>query len=350
MFGEIREGDLSPRPAGQVDLGRHFVPIVTVLEGIRRRVSASTRVLWARGCDVVDPSRAGFAAAVEAAAQARVAIAAVGDRAGLVEGCTSGESVDRADLGLPGVQQELLEAIAATGTPLVVVLLNGRPLALPWIAQHAAAVIEAWLPGEEGGAAVADVLFGDVNPAGRLPISLPRSVGQVPVFYGHKPSGGRSQWKGDYADLSSRPLYCFGHGLSYTSFEYADLEIDAAAAGVDDVVRIGCTVRNAGPRAGEEVVQLYVHDAIASVTRPVMELRGFARVPLAAGESRRVTFELRVAQLAFHDRDMRLVVEPGSIEVLVGASSEDIRLRGGFEVAGGGPIERRIFSTRCIVD
>lgn len=346
MFGPVREGDLSPRPAGQVDLAQHFPAMVGVLEAIRARVSAATEVLHARGCDVTGEDRSGFDQAVAAAQRAEVAIVVVGDRSGLVDGCTSGESVDRAGLGLPGVQQELVERIVATGTPVVVVLLNGRPLALPWIAAHAAALVEAWLPGEEGGTAVAEVLFGDCNPSGRLPVTLPRDVGQVPRFYNHKPSGGRSQWKGDYADLPASPLFPFGHGLSYTSFEYADLEVSPGAVEAEGRVRIRCRVRNAGPRAGEEVVQLYVHDPVASVTRPVLELRGFVRVPLEPGESRVVEFELAAAQLAFYRSDMRFAVEPGAIEVLLGASSQDIRLRGQFEIAGPvTEVGRKVFTT-----
>jgi beta-glucosidase len=346
MFGAIAEGDLSPRPAGEVNLAQHFVPMVTVLEGIRRTVSPATEILTAAGCDISGSSRAGFAEAVAAASRAEIAIVVVGEKSGLVEGCTSGESVDRAGLGLAGVQQQLVEAIVATGTPTVVVLLNGRPLALPWIAEHAAALVEAWLPGEEGGTAVADVLFGRVNPAGRLPISLPRSAGQVPVFYAHKPSGGRSQWKGDYADESSKPLFPFGHGLGYTTFDYADLEITPGEVEAKGAVRISCRVTNAGERAGEEVVQLYVHDVVAEVTRPVQELKGFRRLPLAAGESKTVVFELSLAHLAFHDLAMRYVVEPGRIEVLIGASADDIRLRGAFEITGEkAEIGRKAFTT-----
>ena len=334
MYGEIEEGDLSPRPAGEVNLARHFVPIVSVLDGIRRRAPNATRVRHARGCDVSGTSRDGFTEAVAAAAEADVAIVVVGGKSGLVEGCTSGESIDRADLGLPGVQQQLVEVVVATATPVVVVLLDGRPLALPWIAEKVAALLHAWLPGEEGGTAVAEILFGDCNPAGRLPISVPRSVGQVPVFYGHKPSGGRTQWKGDYADLSAAPLFCFGHGLSFTSFEYSDLEISPGRVDGRGAVRVRCRVRNTGGRAGEEVVQLYLHDAVASVTRPVKELRGFVRLGLAPGEERTVEFEVAATQMALHDTRMCHVVEPGRIEVMVGASCEDIRLNGAFEIVG----------------
>jgi beta-xylosidase len=352
MFGAIAEGDMSPRPAGQVNLAQHFVPMVSVLEGIRTRVSPQTAVHTAPGCDVLGDSTAGFAAAVDAARKAQVAVVVVGDRAGLVDGCTSGESIDRADLGLPGVQQALVEAVVATGVPVVVVLINGRPPAVPWIAAHAAAVVEVWLPGEEGGNAVADVLFGDYNPGGKLPISLPVTVGQVPVYYNHKPSGGRTNWKGDYVGVSTKPLFPFGHGLSYTRFEYGGLEISPAQVGAADCVRIRLSVANAGERSGDEVVQLYVRDVVASVTRPVKELKGFKRVTLAPGESKTLSFELAVAQLGFYDRTMAFVVEPGTIEVMLGSSSEDIRLTGSFEIVGATtkvpPFE--IFITSAVVE
>lgn len=335
MYGEIKEGDLSPRPAGAgINLGLHFIRTVTVLEGIRAAVSAQTEILIAQGCDILGPSTAGFAEAVEVARRAEVAVVVVGERSGLVDGCTSGESVDRADLGLPGVQQQLVEAIVATGTPVVVVLINGRPLALPWIAEHVPAIVEAWIPGEESGHAIAGVLFGDVNPAGRLPLSVPRGVGQLPVYYNHKPSGGRSHWKGDYADLPASPLFPFGHGLAYTTFTYANLTIEPAEIDARATVRIGADITNAGGRAGEEVVQLYLHDVVASVTRPVQELKGFVRIVLDPGETRRVTFDVGASQLAFYDLDMRYVIEPGTIDVMVGASSADIRLRGAFSIAG----------------
>lgn len=333
MFGELTEGDLSPRPEGGINLAQHFVPMVSVLEGIQRTVAAGTVVRHAPGCAVLDGSTDGFAAAVAAARQSDVAIVVVGDKAGLVDGCTSGESIDRADLGLPGVQQALVEAVVATGKPVVVVLINGRPPALPWIAEHVAAIVEAWLPGEEGGTAVADVLFGGYNPGGKLPVSLPVSVGQVPVYYNHKPSGGRSNWKGDYVGVSSKPLFPFGHGLSFTRFEYANLDISPQQVSAAETVAIQVDVTNVGDRSGEEVVQLYVNDVMASVTRPVKELKGFERIELAAGERKRVRFDLAVDQLAFYDRQMQRVVEPGTIQVMVGSSSEDIRVIGQFEIA-----------------
>ena len=351
-FGPIREGDLSPRPDGGVNLAQYFTRTVTVLEGIKAKVSPQTKIYTARGCDVLGDSTGGFAEAVEAARKAKVAVVVVGDRSGLAEGCTSGESIDRADLGLPGMQQALVEALVATGTPVIVVLTNGRPPALPWIAAHVPAVIEAWLPGEEGGAAVADILFGDCNPAGRLPISLLVTVGQVPVYYNHKPSGGRTQWKGDYVGTSAKPLFPFGHGLSFTRFEYRNLDVTPRRVEATGTVRVRFDVINAGQRGGEEVVQLYIHDVLASVTRPVKELKGFKRITLDPGQQKTVCFVLALSQLGFYDGQMAFVVEPGTIEVMVGSSSEDIRLQGTFEILGDSTDvrPRQRFSSRAWVE
>jgi beta-glucosidase len=318
----------------RVEMVDNFVPIISILEGIKRRVSPRTQVVYARGCDVLDPSPEGLAEAVAAARGADVAILVVGDKAGLTDSCTTGEGRDRAELGLPGIQEELVRAIYATGVPVVVVLVNGRPLALPWMADHVPAILEAWLPGEEGAEAVADVLFGLVNPGGKLPMTFPRGVGQVPIYYSHKPSGGRSHWKGDYVELSSRPLFPFGHGLSYTRFEYANLRIEPARVAPTGRVTIAADVKNAGSWAGDEVVQLYIRDVAASVARPVQELKGFQRVSLDPGQQVTVSFDLAISSLGFYDRDMNLVVEPGVIEILIGSSSADIHLRGAFEIEG----------------
>ncbi|HUS83202.1 MAG TPA: glycoside hydrolase family 3 N-terminal domain-containing protein [Dehalococcoidia bacterium] len=309
-------------------------PIVTVLQGIRSHLP-DAEIVFAKGCEILDDSTDGFAEAVEAARQAEVALVVVGDRAGLVKGSSSGESIDRAGLGLPGVQQALVEAVVATGTPTVVILTNGRPYAIPWIAERVPAILEAWFSGEEGGSAIADVLFGDAAPGGKLPISLPYTVGQLPVYYAHKPSGGRSMWQGDYIDAPSKPLFPFGHGLSYTQFEYANLALSASETPATGTLDVSCDVTNRGQRAGEEVVQLYVQDMVGSVTRPVKELKGFKRIALAPAETRRLTFHLDLGQLAFYDREMRFVVEPGEFGVYVGSSSEDIRLLTTLLVTGG---------------
>jgi beta-glucosidase len=314
--------------------GPYFPPMVSILEGIRAAVPPTTEVVFAKGCEILGEDRSGFGAVAAALHGADVAVVAVGGKSGLLPDCTSGEFRDAAGLGLSGAQQTLVEMVVATGTPTVVVLVNGRPLALPWIAEHVPALLEAWLPGEEGGHAVADVLFGRRSPAGRLPITLPRSVGQVPIHHDHKSGGGRSQMYGDYSDLPASPLFPFGHGLSYTRFEYGPLVVEPAEASPFERVRAALDVTNAGARAADEVVQLYLRDPVASVTRPVQQLAGFLRLHLAPGERRRAVFELDPTQLAFYDAGLRLVVEPGEIELMVGASAADVRARGGFRIAG----------------
>jgi len=326
--------DIAPRPdAGAFAPGPWFVPMVTILDGVRA-AAPDAKVAHARGCDVTGDDRSGLAEAVAAARDADVAIVAVGGRSGLLPECTSGEFRDASDLSLTGLQSELVRAVAETGTPTVVVLVNGRVFSLPGIAERVPALLEAWLPGEEGGAAVADVLFGRANPAGRLPISLPRGVGQVPVYHGHKSGGGRSQMLGDYSDGPTAPLFPFGHGLSYTRFAYGALRVDPARGAGDAPIRISVDVANAGDRDGDEVVQLYVRDEVARVTRPVRQLVGFARVPIPAGAARRVTFHLSPSQLAFHDEALRLVLEPGRFRVFAGASSADLRAEAELAIEG----------------
>ncbi|MCC6616078.1 MAG: glycoside hydrolase family 3 C-terminal domain-containing protein [Anaerolineae bacterium] len=327
----------APAPGKQlksVDWEEHRPPTTTVLQGIRARAGAGTEVIYAQGCTVTGTDTSGFAEATAAAQRADVAIVVVGDLSGLGKGSTSGEAIDRATLELPGVQQDLIQAVHATGTPTVVVLLNGRSPALTQIVDQIPAILEAWLPAQEGGAAIARVLFGDVNPGGKLPVSFPRAAGQMPLYYNHKPSGQRSHWHGEYADMSPKPLFPFGHGLCYTSFAYDGLEISPAEATADDVVSIRVRVENVGERAGDEVVQLYVQDLIGSVTRPVKELKGFKRITLQPREAKTITFKLDVRHLAFYDRRMKRVVEPGTIAVMIGSSSDDIRLTGEFEIVG----------------
>jgi beta-glucosidase len=311
--------------------------VVTLLEGIRQFVPSETKVMHVKGCDVVGPALNEIAQARTAAAAAEVAIVIVGENERRAPGqtATDGEGFDAATIELTGLQEELIQAVAATGTPTVVVLLNGRPLAIRWTAEHIPAIVEAWLPGEQGGRAVAEVLFGDVNPSGRLSVTVPRHVGQLPVYYNAKKSkrywvqGG---WGHPYVDLEPRPLYPFGFGLSYTRFEYQDLNLGAAEIAPDGTLEVRLRVRNSGDRPGQEVVQLYIEDVVSSVSTPVKELRGFTKVGLAPGETKSVSFTLRPEHLALFDRDLKRVVEPGLFRVMVGASSEDIRLKGEFRV------------------
>jgi beta-glucosidase len=315
----------------EAEMTYRLVGVATVFEALRERLGS--RVSFARGCEVNSVSKEGFAEAVDLAASSDVAVMVMGDKSGLVNDCTSGEARDRASLDLPGVQEELLREVIGTGTPVVLVLIAGRPSASAWAHERCAAAMIAWMPGQEGAAAIADVLVGAVNPGGKLPISYPRNSGQIPIYYGHKVSGGRSQWKGDYVDSAVSPLYPFGHGLSYTTFEVSDLSVDKASALVSESVTVTARVANTGSIDGEEVLQLYVRDPVASVTRPVLELKGFVRVEVPAGASREVAFELPVAQLGFYDAEMEYSVEPGQIDVYVGTSSANAVHAGSFNIA-----------------
>jgi beta-glucosidase len=333
----------------KLDLTTSFIHTPTILAMLRERLP-DTAIHYAPGCGIQERSTAGFAAAVAAASRAEVALVVLGEKSGLTESCTCGEARDRADLGLPGVQQELLEAIHATGTPIVLVLVGGRPLSIPWAAEHVPAILHAWLPGEEGAAAVVETLLGAANPGGKLPMSVPRTVGQVPIHYNHKPSGGRSFWKGAYVDVSNTPLWPFGHGLSYTRFALGNLRVEQDAVPTDGRIRLRVDVRNTGQRAGDEVVQLYVRDPQASITRPVKDLKGFKRIHLAAGAAATVAFSVSAAQLGFYDHDHRYVVEPGEIQLMVGTSAADIALMKSITLVGERAVDppKAFFSTVTI--
>jgi beta-glucosidase len=306
------------------------ITCATILDAVRERFG--DRVSYARGCEVDGESRDGFAEAVALAGAADVAVMVMGDKSGLTDDCTTGEFHDRTSFDLPGVQEELVAAVLDTGTPVVLVLVAGRPAASAELHERCAAVVMAWLPGEEGAAAIADVLAGEFDPGGKLPISYPRTAGQVPVYYCHKVSGGRSHPKGDYVDSPSTPLYPFGFGLSYTSFALSDARVRERTVAWNDAIVVDVVLTNTGSRAGNEVVQLYVRNPQAGITRPTKELKGFARVELGPGEAATVTFEVPVAQLGFYDRDLCYVVEPGAIEVFVGTSSAELAPAGPVEV------------------
>ena len=296
---------------------------VTVLDGIRRAVSSATRVVYARGADSATTDTSGFAEAVRVARESDVAVIVVGEHQE-----QSAEANNRAFLGLPGAQEGLVRAVQATGKPIVVVLLAGRPLAISSFAESVPAIMHAWYPGTEGGNAVADVLFGDANPSGKLPVTIPRTVGQVPLYYNHKNTGrppvANQKYTSKYIDVPWTPLYPFGHGLSYTTFGYRNLRLSASTMRPGDTLRVSVDVTNTGDRAGDEVVQLYIRDEVGSLTRPVKELRGFRRITLQPGETQTVSFTLGAPDLAFHDSALDLVVEPGFFRVFVGTSSERV--------------------------
>lgn len=294
---------------------------VTIREGLTARLGKGGVVNYARGCGFDDTDRTGFAAAVEAARKSDAVVVAVGEKA-----LFSGESRSRASLDLPGVQEELVMALIATGKPVVVVLLNGRPLTIGRIAEKAAAVVEAWFPGTTTGTAVAEILFGDYNPSARLAVSFPRSVGQIPCYYNYKRSGrpGDMPFSSTvrHIDLPNAPLYPFGYGLSYTEYTYSAPTTDKRRYSRRETIRVSVDVTNSGTRDGEETVQVYVSDPVASLVRPVKELKGFRKVFLKAGETRRVCVDIDPLSLGFYDLKMNYTVEKGRFDILVGPDSE----------------------------
>ncbi len=324
---------------------------VTILRGLRERLGPSVKINYAKGCDLVGLTRDGFAAATEAARQSDVAIVVLGDTSKILSGVgwedptmptdgTVGEGYDVTDPVPPGVQPDLLRAVLAAGKPVIVVFLSGRPYSVPWIHEQVPAIVQAFYPGEQQGYAVADGLLGRVNPSGRLSMSVPQSAGHIPTVHDYKPSGrgiyNRPGTPGnpgrDYVFSSPAPLWAFGHGLSYTTFAYSDIAIETPTLAPNGRATLSFTLTNSGARAGQEVAQVYVRDEISSVTTPVMKLVGFEKVALEAGESRRITLHIDARELALWNVAMQRVVEPGTFTVMVGASAEDIRLRGSFEV------------------
>jgi beta-glucosidase len=306
--------------------------VVTLLEGIRARAAGRTgmTVAHARGCEIEGGSTDGVDEAVRLARQAELAIVAVGEASAM-----SGEAASRSSLDLPGHQLDLVKAVQATGTPTIVVLFNGRPLTIGWVADRVPAILEAWLPGTQGGNAIADVLFGIVNPGGKLPVTFPRVVGQVPLYYNHlstgRPTQADNKYTSKYLDVPTEPLFPFGYGLSYTRFQLSGLKLSGRDIPPDGRLAVSVNVMNIGDRPGDEVVQLYIRDVDASVVRPVKELAGFERVSLQAGETKPVRFELGPQRLGLYNRQLQFVVEPGEFRVFVGTSSES-GLEDRFEV------------------
>jgi beta-glucosidase len=324
------------------DYSPHAVPqkIATVLDGIRGAVSQATKIDYVKGCDVIG-GKADIAPAVEAARRASIAVVVVGERPdndGADEGsATDGEAYDVASLDLTGRQEELVRGIEATGTPVVLVLINGRPLSIPWEAEHIPAIVEAWEPGERGGDAIADVLFGDYNPSGRLAITIPRSSAQLPAYYNYKP--GKEYWmkegwshNGGYSEMPASPLYPFGFGLSYTQFKYSNLRVAPEQISPADGVEVSVDVTNTGVRTGVDTVQLYLHERYAPVALPVKSLRGFERTELEPGKTKTVRLKLTPDDLQILDSDLHWRVAPGTFDAMIGKSSQDIVLTGSFEV------------------
>lgn len=307
--------------------------IVSQWEGLQNKVGNTATLLYAKGCDIEGDDRSGFAEAIEVAKKSDVVILSIGERRDM-----SGEAKSRSNINIPGVQEDLLKELLATGKPVVVLINAGRPLVFDYTAEHAPAILYTWWLGSEAGNAIADVLFGDYNPSAKLPISFPRSVGQVPIYYSHfntgRPAGNDDDknYRSAYNDLSIYPQYEFGYGLSYTTFQYSNLELSKRKMRIHEKIEVSVTIRNTGAYDGEDVVQLYLRDKVGSVVRPVQELKDFAKVKLKAGESKTLRFVIDKEKLSFYNQLLQWVAEPGDFELMIGASARDIRLRDRFEL------------------
>jgi len=302
------------------------VRIVTQWQGIQNKVGGNTKLLYAKGCGISDSSQAGFAEAVEVARQADVVVMSIGEASDM-----SGEAKSRSNIHLPGVQEELVKAIHATGKPIVVMINAGRPLVFNWIADNVSAILYTWWLGTMAGDAIADVLFGDYNPSAKLPISFPRAEGQVPIYYNHYNTGRPATSDSDrfyrsaYIDLSIYPKFPFGYGLSYTTFKYSNIELSSSAITPSQNIKATITVTNAGNYDGEETVQLYIQDLVGSVVRPVKELKNFRKIFLKKGESKQLTFTIGINDLKFYTADLKWIAEPGDFKIYIGGSSRDVK-------------------------
>lgn len=329
VIGPLADNQLDP--LGPWSTNPVVEDVVTVLKGIREKVSARTAVAYVRGCPIDSTDTSGFMEAIETAKNSDVVIMVVGESSDM-----SGEAGSRANINLPGVQLDMIKKIHELGKPVVVVLMNGRPLTIEWIGENIPAVVESWFLGTQTGNAIADVLFGDFNPCGKLPVSFPRYVGQIPVNYNFKSTGrpynGDQKFTSRYIDYSNYPLYPFGYGLSYTEFRYSSLVLDKTKIGKNENIKASIDVANTGRITGKEVVQLYIRDLFSSVTRPVKELRGFQKIELKPGETKKVEFTITPEMLSFLDINLDKTIEPGEFHVMIGGNSEEL-LKVSFEVA-----------------
>jgi beta-glucosidase len=305
--------------------------IVSQWEGLKNKVGANTKILYAKGCEIEGKDKSGFAEAIKIAKKADVVILSIGEKRDM-----SGEAKCRSNIDIPGVQEELLKELLATGKPVVVLINAGRPLVFNYTADHATAVLYTWWLGSEAGNAIADVLFGDYNPSGKLPVTFPRSVGQIPVYYSRfntgRPVTTHDSYNTSYIDLSVYPKFEFGYGLSYTTFKYSVLKLNSNKMRADEKIVVSLTISNTGKYAGEEIVQLYLRDKVGSIARPVKELKDFKKTALEAGESKTITFTIDKEKLSFYNQQLQWVAEPGDFNLMIGSSSEDIRLNDSFEL------------------
>jgi beta-glucosidase len=297
--------------------------VVTVLQGLKNILGGETEINYSKGCKINDDDTSGYKEAVETAIASEIVVLVVGEERGM-----SGEAASKTDLNFPLVQENLIKRISTTGKPIVIVLMNGRPLTINWIAENIPAVVEAWFLGDQTGNAIAEVLFGDYNPSGKLPVTFPRSTGQIPIYYYQKSTGRPieedNKFTSKYLDSPNTPLYPFGYGLSYTSFNYKNIRVDKTKIYESDSLTVSVDVTNTGKFEGDEVVQLYIQDVVASVTRPVKELKGFQKINLKSGETRTVAFKVTPDMLSFLDKNLKKIVEPGVFNVMIGGNSVDL--------------------------
>jgi beta-glucosidase len=307
--------------------------VVSQWEGLQNALSPETKLLYAKGCEIEGDNKDGFADAIALANQSDIVILSVGEFWN-----SSGEAKSKSNIHLPGVQEDLIKAIQATGKPVVVLVNAGRPLIFNWTSENVPAILYTWWLGSEAGNAIADVLFGDYNPSGKLPMTFPRDEGQIPIYYNHLNTGRPAQnepvtnYASGYTDIKNSPVYSFGHGLSYTTFSYSDLKISNHKMKMNQEITVTLKVTNSGKVAGEEVVQLYLRDNVASVVRPVKELRDFQKIKLNIGETKTVTFKIDNQKLSFYNQKLDYLSEPGNFELMVGSSSNDIRCKDTFEL------------------
>jgi len=307
--------------------------VISQFEGIEKRVGKQ-KLLYAKGCEISDSSEVGFTEAIEVANKADIVILSVGEKRDI-----SGEARSRSNIQLPGVQEELIKAMYATGKQVIVLINAGRPLVFNWTADHVPAILYTWWLGSEAGNAIADVLFGDYNPSGKLPMTFPRNEGQIPIYYNYLNTGRPAlndsaihDYHSGYIDLQRSPKFPFGFGLSYTTFTYSNLKLSSTKISTNGTINVSFTLTNSGKSAGEEVVQLYLHDLVASLVRPIKELKDFQKIMLKPGESKTVHFSIDNQKLSFYNNKLEWVSEPGQFNLMIGSSSADIRLSQEFEL------------------
>ncbi len=306
--------------------------IVSLYEGMQQ-TAGKTNLLYARGCDITDTSRAGFDEAYKTAMQADVVIMAMGERPDM-----TGEAKSRSNIHLPGVQEDLIKAISATGKPLVVLLMSGRPMVFNWTADHVPAILYTWWLGNQAGNAMADVLYGNYNPGAKLPITFPRTEGQIPIYYNHLNTGRPAHGDNDvnytsaYIDLPNSPKYAFGHGLSYTSFAYSNLKFSKKSMQKNESITVSFDLQNTGKYAGEEVAQFYLRQMVSQPVRPIKELKGFQKVMLQPGETKTITFTIDKEKLAFYNDQLERITQPGEFRIMIGSASDDIKLEDNFKL------------------